>query len=425
MASSSSQQGVELILAASHGRPITAYDALTGKVVAEFPAANTPRHGLAVITGPATAALVAASHVCPDTGAGSIRLLRCWSAAHARSLPVPEPVAALVAAPHGSHLLAGGASGRVHAVALPSGEVTFSFRAHGGGGGGVSCLALSEDGSLLVSGGDDGVVAVFPLISVLDVDAAKRAPADLAVYRIAAHVGRVTGLACAQRGCNSVVASASSDRTCKVWNLADGRRLRTFALPCAALSLALDAGSSTLYAGGSDGRVYVAPLSSPATNTVMHSPHAGGSTDANFAAAIVGVGVANGGKNLVSCSEDGEVKVWDPTRGGLLLVNTFRTRVPVSGVLVATWPAGEAARGGGDDGEGSRANDAAAWTRTRELLEMEEMLRGSVGDRTRSVELIEMNANIYRRCLRLLLQEITFVANGGRRNGGRDGNVSD
>ena len=49
--------GGELILAAPHGRPITAYDALTGDVVAEFPAANT-RHGLAAATGPGTASHV-------------------------------------------------------------------------------------------------------------------------------------------------------------------------------------------------------------------------------------------------------------------------------------------------------------------------------------------------------------------------------
>jgi len=58
MASSSQGSGGELILAAPHGRPITAYDALTGDVVAEFPAANTPRHGLAAATGPGTASHV-------------------------------------------------------------------------------------------------------------------------------------------------------------------------------------------------------------------------------------------------------------------------------------------------------------------------------------------------------------------------------
>ena len=36
-----------------------------------------------------------------------------------------------------------------------------------------------------------------------------------------------------------------------------------------------------------------------------------------------------------------------------------------------------------------------------------------------------INANIYKRCLRLVLREITDVANGYRRGGVKDGNVSD
>ncbi|PAN12954.1 hypothetical protein PAHAL_2G303600 [Panicum hallii] len=415
MAASSSQGGGgELILAAPHGRPITAYDALTGDVVAEFPAANTPRHGLAAATGPGTA-FVAASHVCPATGAGSIRLLQWWSPAPARELPVPEPVAA----PYGSHLLAGGGSGCVHALALPSGAVASSFRAHGAGA--VSCLALNDDGSLLVSGGDDGGVAVFPLIRVLDVDDASGASpaADPAIYRVDAYVAPVTSVVCGRGGCNAVVASASADGTCKVWRLADGAHLRTLALPCAALSLALDPTSSSLYAGCSDGRFHVVSLNSPGTNALTATTsHA--SDDSASAAALVAVSLANGCRNLVSCSEDGEVRVWDLTRG-LLLANAFWASGAVGGVLVVRRVPGELARGGG---ERFRLRDGVAWTRTRELAEMGRLLRAEEETAT-SVELIEMNAGVYRRCLRLLLREVTTVANGGRRGGVKDGNASD
>ncbi|OEL33361.1 hypothetical protein BAE44_0005620 [Dichanthelium oligosanthes] len=424
MAASSSAQrgGSELILAAPHGRPITAYDALTGDVVAEFPPANTPRHGLAVATGPGTA-FVAASHVCPATGAGSIRLFQWLSPAPARDLPVPEPVAALVAAPYGTHLLAGGVSGRVHALALPSGGVACSFRAHGGGA--VSCLALSDDGSLLVSGGDDGGVAVFPLIRVLDVDdesGTAASAADLAIYRVAAYVAPVTCVACGRGGCNAVVASASADGTCKVWRLADGAHLRTLALPCTALSLMLDPISSNLYAGGSDGRVHVASVkNSPGTNTVSVATTAHASDGSTNAAALVAVAVANGCQNLVSCSEDGEVRVWDLTRG-LLLANTFWASGAVSGVLVIKRLPGELARGGG---ERFRLHDGVAWTRTRELADAGQLLRAEEEEAAASVELIEMNADVYRRCLRLLLREVTTVANGGRRDGLEDGDASD
>ncbi|RCV12114.1 hypothetical protein SETIT_2G243200v2 [Setaria italica] len=419
-ASSSSQRGGgELILAAPHGRPITAYDALTGDVLAEFPAANTPRHGLAVATGPGGTAFVAASHVCPATGAGSIRLLQWWSPAPARELPVPELVAALVAAPYGTHLLAGGVSGCVHAIALPSGGVASSFRAHGGGA--VSCLALSDDGSLLVSGGDDGGVAVFPLIRVLDADDASVASAadnvDHAIYRVAAYVAPVTSVVCGRGGCNAVVASASADGTCKVWRLADGAHLRTLALPCTALSLALDPTSSNLYAGGSEGRVHVASLNSPCTKAVTTATASHSSEGSTNAAALVAVALANGCRNLVSCSEDGEVRVWDLTPG-LFLANAFWVSGAVSGALVVRRVPGELARGGG---ERFRLHDGMAWTRARELADMGQLLRAEEEEMTTSVEPIEMNAGVYRRCLRLLLRETTVVANGGRRDGAKDG----
>ncbi|CAN6204777.1 unnamed protein product [Urochloa humidicola] len=436
--SSSHWSGGELILVAPHGRPITAYDAITGDVVAEFPGANTPRHGLAVAstaTGPGGAALVVASHVCPATGAGSIRLLQWPSPAPPRDLPLPEPAAALVAAPYGTHLLAGGASGRVHALALPSGTAASSFRAHFGAG--VSCLALNDDGSLLVSGGDDGVVAVFPLVRVLDADgAASAAAADLAIYRLAAHVAAVTSVACGRGGCNAVIASASGEGTCKVWRLADGARLGTLALPCAALSVALDPTGCALYAGGSDGRVHVASLNySPGTTTAAATAtasrsHASCGGSANAAALVADpVGVASGGRNLVSCSEDGEVRVWDLARG-LHLANAFWARGAVAGALVVRRRrvAGDAvARGGGGGGARFRVRDGVvAWTRAREMAEAGRMLRAEEAETAKSFEPIVMGAGVYRRGLRLLLREVTAVANGGGSDDAEDdGNASD
>ncbi|CAL5063870.1 unnamed protein product [Urochloa decumbens] len=361
MVASSSWQsgGGELILVAPHGRPITAYDALTGDVVTEFPVANTPRHGLAVAaaTGPGGAA----SHVCPATGAGSIRLLQ-WLCPRRppASFPSPSPSRRSW---RRHHLLAGGASGRVHVLGLPSGAgaAASSFRAHAGGGG-VSCLALNDDGSLLVSGRDDGSLAVFPLVRVVDADHgsafAAGADEDLAIYRVAAHVAPVTCVACGRGGCNAVVASASGDGTCKLWRLADGAHLRTLALPCAAaaLSLALDPTGSSLYAGGSDG---------------------GGSANA---AAAVAVGVASGGRNLVSCSEDGEVRVWDLTRG-LHLANVFWARGAVGGAQVVRRVASEVvvARGGGGAVRFRVRDGVVARTRAREMAEAGRMLRAEEG----------------------------------------------
>ncbi|XP_039787691.1 formin-like protein 14 [Panicum virgatum] len=81
--------------------------------------------------------------------------------------------------------------------------------------------------------------------------------------------------------------------------------------------------------------------------------------------------------------------------------------------------AGELATGGG---ERFRLHDGVAWTRTRELAETGWLLRAE--ETATSVELIETNAGVYRRCLRLLLREVTTEASGGR-DGVEDGNASD
>uniref|UniRef100_A0A0E0M2G7 Uncharacterized protein n=1 Tax=Oryza punctata TaxID=4537 RepID=A0A0E0M2G7_ORYPU len=408
-ASSSSQQLAgdgELILAACHGRPVTAYDALSGHAVAEFPApVNTSRHGLAVVT-PGAAPFVAASHVCPVTGAGSVLLLHWRSRAPARSLPVPEPVAPLVAAPRGSHLLAGGL-----------------------GGAPVSCLELNDDGSLLVSGGYDGEVAVFVLLSVLDVDAYAddaSVSADLSLYRVPAHAAPVTCVACGRGGCNAVVATASMDGTCKVWTLKDGSHLRTLTLPCTAFSLTLDHLAAHLYAGGSDGRVHVASLSPAAnavTTTTTSSWHASGNTNA----ALIGVGMANGSKNLVTCTEDGEVSIWDIPSG--LLAASFRISGAVTDVMVIKKSAAGDMVRPRDGGVGfTSVRDGEAWRKAGEVARMEQALRESEVEKARSVELVEMAVGGYKRCLRLMLREVTTTVAGGARrpnDNSSDGHVSD
>jgi pre-rRNA-processing protein IPI3 len=118
----------------------------------------------------------------------------------------------------------------------------------------------------------------------------------------------------------------------------------------------------------------------------------------------------------VSCSEDGEVRVWDLTRG-LLLANAFWASGAVAGALVVKRDPGELARGGG---ERFRLHDAAAWTRVRELAEAGQLLRAEEEETATSVELIKMNTGVYRRCLWLLLRETTAVASAKDGSGGSD-----
>lgn len=135
----------ELILTTSFEGPITAYDASSGASVARFTGSRSPRRGLALVGK----AFIAASHISPITASGSIHLYNWWSPTAFHKLPVPEPVAPLTATSDGSFLFAGGLSGCVYALSVPSGDILGSLHVHTKS---VSCLGISEDGSLLVSG---------------------------------------------------------------------------------------------------------------------------------------------------------------------------------------------------------------------------------------------------------------------------------
>ncbi|KAJ1290089.1 hypothetical protein BS78_02G215900 [Paspalum vaginatum] len=234
---SSSQRDKTLILAAPHGRPITAYNALTA----------TSRYSRRLDPP----ALVVVSGVLPQA-AGPEALRGALGGA----LGHPPPVGRCV---------------RVRARASPPVPVRRrlppllrSFRAHGCGA--VSCLALNDDGSLLVSGGDDGWVAVFALIRVLGVEdptGASAADDHATCYRVAAHVAPLTDAAC-RHGRTAGATRARSGG----WRTSPPLPLRTLALPCTCTALSL----------------------------------------AN-AAGLVAVAVPNWGRNLLSCSEDGEARV--------------------------------------------------------------------------------------------------------------------
>ncbi|KAJ0102531.1 hypothetical protein Patl1_04942 [Pistacia atlantica] len=79
--------------------------------------------------------------------------------------PLPEPVAPVISTPDGLYLFTGGVSGSIYVISLPSGDILRSFSAHKKP---VTCLEISIDGSLLISGGDDGRIVTVPIFQLVD-----------------------------------------------------------------------------------------------------------------------------------------------------------------------------------------------------------------------------------------------------------------
>lgn len=74
------------------------------------------------------------------------------------------------------------------------------------------------------------------------------------------HTLPITALHCGMGEGTALVATASLDRSCKLWSMATGQLLRSVQLPSAINSVTLDAGEHVLYAGGTDGVIYEVPL---------------------------------------------------------------------------------------------------------------------------------------------------------------------
>nr|CAD1825325.1 unnamed protein product [Ananas comosus var. bracteatus] len=143
--------------------------------------------------------------------------------------------------------LCGGLSGRIHVLSLPSGDLRRPFTAHTHS---VSCLAVNDDGSLLISASDDGTIAVFPIIHLLDEDPAVE---GTSLYTISAHDARSHALHQARR----LQRRDSFELARRHVQNVEARRRGPHAnpnVPVRALVCYNDPIDSQLYTGGSDGK---------------------------------------------------------------------------------------------------------------------------------------------------------------------------
>ncbi|KAK9133987.1 hypothetical protein Scep_013515 [Stephania cephalantha] len=356
-----------------------------------------------------------------DTNTGSVYLYNWWSSSAFRYVPVPEPVAPLIATLDGSYLFCGGMSGHVHSLALPSCDHMFSFTAHSSP---VSCFSINDDGSLLLTGGDDGAISVFSILSLFDSTSTESA----ILCRLAGHASAVTAISVGMGGSRSTVLSCSLDFTCKFWRLGHGSLMRTVVFPCMIWSVVMDSTESQFYAGGSDGHVYSAHMkmdrrqskrADELAEPVKWEPGHG-------AAVTAVVAMVNAGQqHLVSASEGGCIRVWCAESKRSVRAFWNEQGRSISDLVVARRVRYSGGIGGfigscrrhDFEGPSSGFTSRAIIRPAMEASEMEETLNTAVKDRKRAVETLEAAIETYQRLLVLILKE----ANGG---GGTNSNCS-
>ncbi|GFZ05064.1 hypothetical protein Acr_17g0006360 [Actinidia rufa] len=381
---------------------ITAYDASSSTALARFTGSRAPRKGL-VVGGNN---LIVASHVSSDITTGSIHLYTWWSSAPSHHIPMPEPVGPLATTFDGSYLFAGGVSGNIHALSLPSGDIIRSFFAHRKP---VSCLAINDDGSLLFSGGDDGTIAVFPIYKLLHISPHK--PTQLVLHRFVGHDSTVTSIVTGFGASNCTIISCSLDCTIKFWSFVHGTHLHTVTFPCTIWGVEMDPTESEYFVAGSDGSVYNGTLKGQQGQKLVAwaCKHGG---------PIIDLALINSGRNLITASEDGSVWIWEVSRKQVIRV-LGEEMGSISDLVVFKWSGEEGGRHGLGPGEGN--NDSGRWSwgfasnelrrPIREVMEMEKVLGVLEEGRSRAIETLGSAIETYERFLERFLKEAKFGNN--------------
>ncbi|KAJ0045394.1 hypothetical protein Pint_04832 [Pistacia integerrima] len=403
--SSSSSSLHEIILTSSPEGPISAYNPSSGATLAHFSGSRSPRQGLAF----AGKTFIVASHISPTTASGSIHLYNWWSSTPLHNLPLPEPVAPVISTPDGLYLFTGGVSGSIYVISLPSGDILRSFSAHKKP---VTCLEISIDGSLLISGGDDGRIVTVPIFQLVDHHTSgDNNPNDLMLQKFIAHNGSVTAIVSCMGSFNSLIVSSSTDCTCKLWRL-DGTHLHNLTFPCAIMGVTLDPTETEFYAAGSDGLIYRGSLKFESKKHIIQDNELATLVQ-KHQGMVVSVAMVNEGKNLVSASEDGSVYIWEVESGEVIFV-LGNEMGSISEMLVASG-IGES-KGCGIEGGKGRNNEKGGGVfeiygeellrrSMKESVDLEEVLKVAAKNRSKAIDMLESAIAMYEKLLELILKE--------------------
>lgn len=283
---------------------ITGWDLSTGAERVRLRSCLSPRHGLTTVGQH----FVVASQIQKTSSGGSL-IYWSWNKPQPeiKSFPV-EPIGPVACNSDGTFIVGGGSSGRIYLWEVASGRLLRVWSAHYKA---VTRLVFFDDESLLISGAEDGFIKAWPLLIALDEEADVQAESQFQpLHSFSAHTLPVTDIVSGYGGCSAIIVSSSLDFTCKIWSLALRVLLRTIKFPAAVNAAVVDPGEYALYAGCTDGRIYIAALNVGTTSDSIHGDGITG-TLVDHSRAVTSLAFSMDGVLLVSGSEDCTVRVWD------------------------------------------------------------------------------------------------------------------
>ncbi|KVI06183.1 G-protein beta WD-40 repeat-containing protein [Cynara cardunculus var. scolymus] len=300
---------------------VTIWDMETGDHLLHIPTCASPFHGLTCLRHQ----YLVASQIQPR-GSVSGGVIFTWPfskpRAPLRSYPL-EAIGPLSSSKDGIYLAGGATSGNVYVWEVINGKLLKTWHAHNSP---LTCLAFSDDASLLISGSEDGMIVVWPMIRLLDETDSGSSHTSLSVSTD--HESFITGLLPSSNASHSVFVSSSLDGTCKVWDLVKGTLLQTCSFPQPITASVLDPAERFLFSGSADGRIFMSPfdvglMKEPAMHSKDKKVELNGHKES-----ITALTFSRSG--LISASEDFTACLWDVVKGFItnLVVIPYSSLLP-------------------------------------------------------------------------------------------------
>jgi len=182
----------------------------------------------------------------------------------------------------------------------------------------VTSIVVTEDDGLLLTSGEDALVNVFVLATLLE---NQEAPP---FKTLSGHGLSVTAIAVTPGGLHGNVVSASLDRSVKVWEIATGKMIRNFVLPTFANDVAVSCDSEKIFAACGDTRAYM--LSVSGDEVLKFEGHSG---------PLMKINLSQDGQTLVTCAQGDSVRIWDvATRQCVRHLHTCFQNAQISSIMI-------------------------------------------------------------------------------------------
>ncbi|GAB6023662.1 WD repeat-containing protein 18 [Chamberlinius hualienensis] len=176
----------------------------------------------------------------------------------------------------------------------------------------ITTVKVTDDGSQVISAAEDNYVCVWKLSSLLKISE-NSTDRICPLYSWSDSSLPVTGVHVGNGGRKARVATVSLDHTCRLYTLKTGDLLLSVVFDVSLTSVVMDPAEFFIFVGGNDGSIFAINLVEPPPSVKWHmsGPETVSNVFVGHTKKITALTVTSNGQNLISGSEDSQVKVWD------------------------------------------------------------------------------------------------------------------